>query len=73
VQHASAFDDRLLASEVEMALKALGIVASCNEQATWDLRSAVEDLRSGEASNRPVQRNEIAPALLADDEIFGLR
>ena len=56
-----------------MALKALGIVASCNEQATWDLRSAVEDLRSGEASNRPVQRNEIAPALLADDEIFGLR
>jgi hypothetical protein len=74
VQHPSTFDDRLLAFEVETALKALGIAAGGNERTETDLRLAVEDLR-GAASIvvAPDGRDDLTPTLLPDDEIFGLR
>ncbi|KQT42002.1 hypothetical protein ASG43_17110 [Aureimonas sp. Leaf454] len=74
MKHLSISDDRLLALEVEMALKALGIACTGDVRAQTDLRSAVEDLRSPQPAILPLHRGSgKAPALQPDDEIFGLK
>lgn len=76
MQHSSIWDDRLLALDVETALKALGIAAGEDEMRDGDLRLAVEDLRRPvPVAKRPVgDLDLLPPALLADDEaIFAIR
>lgn len=76
MQHSSTLDDRLLALDVETALKALGIVAGENDARDGDLRLAVEDLRRAAL---PVKRmmgesRLFTPPMVADDdEILTLR
>lgn len=66
MQHSSTLDDRLLALEVETALKALGIAAGDDDARDGDLRLAVADLRR----TAPVakQLTSRVPSLLAGDE-----
>lgn len=76
MQHTSTSDDRLLALEVETALKALGIAVGDDDARDGDLRLAVEDLRRAAPLPKRLTdtSNSFAPTLLAgDDEIFDIR
>lgn len=75
MQHSSTLDDRLLALDVETALKALGIAAGDDDRRDGHLRLAVDDLRGVPSQpKRLLASDATTPSLLASDtEIFGLR
>lgn len=75
MQRSSTWDDRLLALDVETALKALGIAAGGDLVREGDVRLAMDDLRGAAPLPKRMMGSEATtPTLLADDsEIYGIR